>query len=90
MPKMFSKTRALETIIRVGEELAKLAEEKGLREMVVGRGELRMLLNKQNRRGKSILTLAIQRFAASQMFTTPRWTLEVADPVKPLLIYRRR
>ncbi|MEM0349396.1 MAG: hypothetical protein QXD24_04365 [Candidatus Caldarchaeum sp.] len=90
MPKMFSKTKALETILRVGEALEKVAEEKGLKEMVVGRGELRMLLNRENRRGKSILTLAIQRFAASQTFATPWWTLEVADPSKPLLIYRRR
>lgn len=90
MPKMYSKQSALQTILAAGEALSRVAAEKNLDTMTVGKGELRQLLNRENRRGKSILSLAIQRFAATKLFATPRWMLEVVDPDKPLLIFRKR
>lgn len=90
MPKMFSKAKAVQVIFAAGEALAKLAEEKQLSTMTVGRGELRMLLNQGNRRGKSLLSLAIQRFTVSNVFATSRWTIEVIDREKPLILFRRR
>lgn len=90
MPKLFSKHSAVQVILSAGEELARLAEEKGLRMMTVGRGEIRQLLNRGNKRGKSILSLAIRRFAVSNVFATARWVIEVVDRDKPLIVFRRR
>ncbi|MEM1946516.1 MAG: hypothetical protein QXH12_04475 [Candidatus Caldarchaeum sp.] len=90
MPKMFSKQSAFKTILTLGDTLATIASEKNLQQMTVGVGELRRLLNNGERRGKSILSLALQRFAASNIFQTSSWVLEVVDVKKPILIIRRR
>ncbi|MCS6784374.1 MAG: hypothetical protein RMI43_05430 [Candidatus Caldarchaeum sp.] len=90
MPKMFSKHSALSVILSVGEELTRLAEQKQQQTITVGRGELRQILNRGNRRGKSLLSLALQRFAVSNVFTTSRWVIEVVDRKKPLIIFRKR
>jgi hypothetical protein len=90
MPKMFSKQSAVHALLTLGERLAEEAAEKNLPEMVVGAGELRRLLNAGNRRGKSTLSLALRRFAASKNFTTQRWSLEVVDIRKPIIVIKRR
>jgi hypothetical protein len=54
------------------------------------RERLRRLLNAGNRRGKSTLSLALRRFAASKNFTTQRWSLEVVDIRKPIIVIKRR
>ncbi|MEM4302528.1 MAG: hypothetical protein QW470_06175 [Candidatus Caldarchaeum sp.] len=90
MPKMFSKQSAVKTILTLGDMLANIASEKNLQQMTVGVGELRRLLNEGEKRGKSILSLALQRFAASNIFQTPAWVLEVVDVKKPILVLRRR
>ncbi|MEM4281518.1 MAG: hypothetical protein QXK38_04965 [Candidatus Caldarchaeum sp.] len=87
---MFSKQSAVKTILTLGDMLANIASEKNLQQMTVGVGELRRLLNEGEKRGKSILSLALQRFAASNIFQTPAWVLEVVDVKKPILVLRRR
>jgi len=90
MPKMFSKQSAVNMLLMLGERLAKEAAEKNLTQMVVGAGELRRLLNNSNRRGKSTLSLALRRFAASQNISTQRWRIEVIDVHKPIIVIKRR
>ncbi|MEM1937944.1 MAG: hypothetical protein QXX19_02735 [Candidatus Caldarchaeum sp.] len=90
MPKMFSKQSAVKTILSLGSALEALADEKGLEQMTVGVGELRRLLNGNGGRGKSVLSLALQRFTATRIFHTANWVLEVVDSEKPILLFRRR
>ncbi|MCS6770247.1 MAG: hypothetical protein NZ570_07430 [Candidatus Caldarchaeum sp.] len=87
---MFSKQSAVKTILRLGDALASVAERKNLDSMTVGVGELRKLLNAGGGRGKSVLSLALQRFTAAQTFRTSSWVIEVVDVKKPILVFRRR
>ncbi|MEM4573857.1 MAG: hypothetical protein QXF45_04900 [Candidatus Caldarchaeum sp.] len=90
MPKMFSKQPAVKSIFAVGEILYRLTEEKQLSMMSVEKGELRHLLNTGNKRGKSIFTIAIQRFTVSTVVATSRWMIELVDREKPLIVFKVR
>lgn len=88
MPKMRSKKKALELIFSLGERLERLCAERGVSELTAGRGELRSLLNIGSRRGKDLLTMALQQFAAGEVVKTPRWELRVRDWEKPVICFR--
>ena len=77
---MRHKQAALKAIFKAAQKLMKLAEEKGLTEFDVGRGELRDLLNPQTksgkkRRAKDCLSMALQRFVSGNCITTPMWIM---------------
>ena len=93
MPKMRHKQAALKAIFKAAQKLMKLAEEKGLTEFDVGRGELRDLLNPQTksgkkRRGKDCLTMAIQRFTSGDHIVTPTWMIIIKDASKPVIHFK--
>jgi len=90
MPKLKSKKKALEMIIKIGDEIMQLCEERGVNEITIGRGELRSMLNTGIRRGKDLLTMAIRNFMVDERIITCRWELEVRDWEKPIIHLRRR
>ncbi len=89
MPKLKSKRKALEMILNLGLEFSKLCEERGVEEITVGRGELKHMLNIGVRRGKDLVTMALQRFVVAERITTSSWEIEVKDWEKPILRFRR-
>lgn len=89
MPKLKHKRKALEMILGLGLEFSRVCDERGVDEITVGRGELKHLLNIGVRRGKDLVTMALQRFVVADRITTPTWEIEVKDWEKPILRFRR-
>ena len=89
MPKMYDKRTALKVIFTAVRKLIEDFEAKGITQGSAGRGELRSLLNPRRRgkkrRGKDILTTAIQKFSSGEVIATPEWELIIEDPDKPLI-----
>ena len=89
MPKLKSKQKAIAIILNLGREFTKLCEERGVDELTVGRGELKHMFNTGVRRGKDVITMALQRFVVNERIITQSWEIEVKDWDKPVLRFRR-
>lgn len=87
---MYSKRAAVQHLLCLGDMLGEEADSKNLSQMVVGSGELKRLLSPGSRRGKSTLSLALKKFAAATVFNTSKWCIEILDPDKPIILYRKR
>lgn len=90
MPKLKSKEKALEMIIVLGRMLMRMCDERGVKEITVGRGEIRGLLSPSIRRGKDLLTMSLRRFAVDEVIITPDWEMVVKDWEKPVIYFRMR
>ncbi|MEM2484429.1 MAG: hypothetical protein QXT82_06330 [Candidatus Caldarchaeum sp.] len=75
---------ALRIIIRTGDRLAELLREKGLRESDIGRGDMRLLLNKNRSRGKDLFTMSLKKFVVGDTIVTPDWEM-VIKSTKPIV-----
>ena len=89
MPKLRNKRKALEILIHLGDALSRLCDERGVEELTVGRGELKHMLNRGVRRGKDLLTMALQRFVVAESISTTAWEIQVKDREKPVIRFRR-
>ena len=97
MPKMKSKSEAIRQMLYAATIIATSLEGKGVfknvSETVVGRGELRHILDK-DRDGKGLLSLAsmaAKKFDVRRIRTLDgRYEVEVIDVEKPLLKVRKR
>jgi len=85
VPKLYFKERALEMVLRLGEMLAKMAAENGVREITVVRGELRSLLNKGGGRSKDLISMALRRFVIADSIQSSGWRMEIVDRRKPII-----
>mgnify|MGYP001626294642 CR=1 FL=1 len=88
MPKMYDKRTALQIIFYVGNQLEKAILKKGITECDVSKGELKRLFNKFGQRKKDVFSMALRKFAITEVIRTPYWEFRIVEPEKPRIHFK--